>query len=225
MPWMERNMPVFPGVGIQHEVTGRGERLSFYEGVADDLVELRRLPRGKVLFSSIASASPTNKATHFSGNQETRSITFPPKVHVVIIPKSINYVASGYRRGYVPGSAVSRTLLPSSNPAHNPPDRPFYQDTQGISTEGVNPVDTDNGRGTVCVIRFSNAFTAIIGGVYTPSYITLGHELIHALHMIRGDRHSTDEEVKTIGLGVYRREYFTENALRHEAGLPQRTSI
>lgn len=225
MTWMEHNLPVFPGIAIQHNVTGGTQRSSFYENVADDLVELRKLPRGKVLFNSIADASPVTKSTHFSGNQETRSIRFPPGIHVVIIPKNISYVASGYRSSFAPGAGTTRTLLPSSNPTHNPPGRPFYQEGLGISTEGVDPLDTDNRRGTVCVIRFSNAFTAVIGGVYTPSYITLGHELIHALHLIRGNRHPTDEEIKTIGLGVYRREYFTENALRHEAGLPQRTSV
>jgi len=83
-----------------------------------------------------------------------------------------------------------------------------------------------------------------------PPYIGLGHELIHALHIVRGtligvplddgnlrtvERKLTyrdgsgrkktipqdEEELRTIGLGKYR-DGLTENALRREHDLPLR---
>lgn len=74
-------------------------------------------------------------------------------------------------------------------------------------------------------------YTAAIG-VNTPSYIALGHELIHALHVISGDvvkeyDWNTDgaiiEEARTVGLGPYAGKRITENALRKEWGLTLRT--
>ncbi len=74
-------------------------------------------------------------------------------------------------------------------------------------------------------------YTAAIG-VNTPTYIALGHELIHALHVISGDvvkeyDWSTDgaiiEEARTVGLGPYAKSRITENALRKEWSLPLRT--
>lgn len=72
-----------------------------------------------------------------------------------------------------------------------------------------------------------------------PPVITLGHELIHALHNAQGvnlrqhDHRAIDagtdnhEEARTIGLGAYAREAITDNALRAELGnraLPRRRS-
>jgi len=53
----------------------------------------------------------------------------------------------------------------------------------------------------------------------------LGHELIHALHLMTGRRNPNDEETCTIGLGRYSGDHFTENALRQEHGLGMRTAI
>ena len=65
------------------------------------------------------------------------------------------------------------------------------------------------------------------------SHVILGHELIHAYHMMTGKllqgpydiTEGTDdyEEAHTIGVGPFAGDELTENALRRETGLAQRT--
>jgi len=65
------------------------------------------------------------------------------------------------------------------------------------------------------------------------SFVTLGHELIHSLHIIKGqyltlpqDSRGTfiEEEYKTVGLGIHQNQNFTENKIREEVGLNKRQS-
>jgi len=72
---------------------------------------------------------------------------------------------------------------------------------------------------------------------FLPSALTLGHELIHALHVLKGKSKSgsgsiflvdgvktNEEEAYTVGLGAYANKKFTENKLRAELGIPRRES-
>lgn len=89
--------------------------------------------------------------------------------------------------------------------------------------------------GDSSLVRYGNDLAATYGaaiGVPTPAYIALGHELIHALHVISGDvvkeySWKTDgaiiEEARTVGLGPYANKRITENALRKEWNLTLRT--
>ncbi len=61
-----------------------------------------------------------------------------------------------------------------------------------------------------------------------PDHILLGHELIHAWRMLHGKRlvmggSMYDEEMMTVGLGMFFHWEFTENQLRREAGIASRT--
>lgn len=61
-----------------------------------------------------------------------------------------------------------------------------------------------------------------------PDHILLGHELVHAWRMIYGRRlvmggSMYDEEMMTVGLGIFAHWEFTENQLRREAGFATRT--
>jgi hypothetical protein len=64
-----------------------------------------------------------------------------------------------------------------------------------------------------------------------PAFVGLAHELIHALHMVHGLQiYSTNDadglainEATVVGLGVFKDEPFTENAIRHEHGIALRT--
>jgi hypothetical protein len=70
-------------------------------------------------------------------------------------------------------------------------------------------------------------------GIKTPTFIALGHELIHALHSLSGDMYTDTsgnivvirEEARTCGLGIYSTQRISENALRKEHGIgpPYRT--
>ena len=53
--------------------------------------------------------------------------------------------------------------------------------------------------------------------------IIIGHELIHSYHILSGTN-GKDEEDRTVGLGVYSNDMYTENALRREHGLEIRVS-
>jgi hypothetical protein len=65
-----------------------------------------------------------------------------------------------------------------------------------------------------------------------PSFVSLAHELIHALHYLDrgvpsvlrfGEKVSDDhEEARTVGLGIYSREPICENTIRAEHRLPLR---
>lgn len=70
---------------------------------------------------------------------------------------------------------------------------------------------------------------------FVPMAVTLGHELIHALHHLRGTSKSgsqidvggkmtSEEEAYTVGLGPYANKKYTENKLRRDFNLPERLS-
>jgi hypothetical protein len=66
-----------------------------------------------------------------------------------------------------------------------------------------------------------------------PTFIILGHELVHALHSLQGSTKYTGkssddkaiEECRTIGLGPWKNDALTENGLRSEWGLEARTTF
>lgn len=70
---------------------------------------------------------------------------------------------------------------------------------------------------------------------FVPPPVTLGHELIHALHILRGKsltgttipldgKQVSAEEAYTVGFGPYRDKKYTENKLRADYNLPERLS-
>lgn len=75
-----------------------------------------------------------------------------------------------------------------------------------------------------------------VGKIQTlPPALTLGHELIHALHALKGTNKSgsmididgkqtSEEEAYTVGLGKYMYDLYTENRLRKELSMPRRES-
>jgi hypothetical protein len=74
------------------------------------------------------------------------------------------------------------------------------------------------------------SWICLSGGPFVAPYVTLAHELVHALHCVSGTRKEGDfkfdipiEEIFTVGLGEYAKEEFTENAIRKEHGLELRT--
>jgi hypothetical protein len=96
------------------------------------------------------------------------------------------------------------------------------------------------GRGTGVTVQYCTGpgwlekYTTYLG-VKTPPFVALAHELIHALHSLSGDNRglyatsdtSVDadwkhEEARTVGLGIYRDNPMSENALRDELRLPRR---
>jgi hypothetical protein len=94
------------------------------------------------------------------------------------------------------------------------------------------------GKGSRTIIYYHNnensdEIYTRLAGVTTPAWIALAHELIHALHHLGGNTYGDTvqtpggaakrEEMFTTGLGPYKKNRMSENALRREAGLPERT--
>lgn len=77
----------------------------------------------------------------------------------------------------------------------------------------------------------STQFNDTLGAVQVrPPYVALGHELIHALHNMRGDQPGHEigtysrvlYEYCCVGLGPWAGDQHTENGIRNDAGLPAR---
>lgn len=93
--------------------------------------------------------------------------------------------------------------------------------------------------GSCAVVRWNPSHTIPFTNVQRPSYISLGHELVHAHHFVHGtckrpvtdvvmlekgvDSGLAEEEARTVGLGPYADEALCENTIRHEWGQPKRT--
>ncbi len=94
----------------------------------------------------------------------------------------------------------------------------------GNVTKGVNMDKAKNGAGTPSVITYNpNVFLTPDGK--RPPYIGLAHELIHAyrnLYGISGGTTATDESM-VCGFGQYKDEDITENKIRAEHGIDDRT--
>jgi hypothetical protein len=94
------------------------------------------------------------------------------------------------------------------------------------------------GKGSATMIAMHNgpeseAIYTRLAGVRTPTWVALAHELIHAFHHLSGTTYKDEygskdgsakrEEMATTGLGAYKNGRLTENAIRREVGLPERS--
>ncbi len=112
-----------------------------------------------------------------------------------------------------------------------------------VKTDRVLPGTTIKlpGRGSSSFAAFNpNAeaqYTALCG-LQTPTFVALAHELCHSLHHLSGglrlangpgsvgDRFQAmylQEEAHTVGIGPYANTRISENAVRREWALPERT--
>lgn len=83
---------------------------------------------------------------------------------------------------------------------------------------------TDGSRGSACKLYFNNTIRLTSKGEKTYPFVVMAHELIHSLHCLKGIRkEGKAEELWTTGIGDYAGEEFTENKIRAEHGLPERT--
>lgn len=91
------------------------------------------------------------------------------------------------------------------------------------STESLRRGLAIHGQGSACYLYFGNEVFSNFGE-WIPPFITLGHELIHCIHSLRGQEKVDikEEEWFTVGLKHYEKAEFTENKLRLQALLPPR---
>jgi hypothetical protein len=108
---------------------------------------------------------------------------------------------------------------------------------RGAKTESsADSGDTDRsakytGIGSSCFVNYSNTEILSGTGQWQIPYITMGHELIHCVHMLYGivkmpraedNGRNKPEEWSTVGIKGFQDAHPTENALRREAKLPLR---
>ena len=87
---------------------------------------------------------------------------------------------------------------------------------QGVT--GIKKNNSDEGAKRGCSI-FINLLEVKYYSDNVPFYVILGHELIHALHYANGEeKRGWEEDYRTIGIGEYGNEFFSENAIRREHG-------
>jgi hypothetical protein len=103
----------------------------------------------------------------------------------------------------------------------------------GIDKSGTKPKFI-GGAGSSALVLFDPDVAAGPDGD-RPSWVALGHELIHAYHYVTGtcarpltgstntDSGLSEEEMQTIGTGGYKGQIPSENWLRESAGSPERT--
>jgi hypothetical protein len=120
------------------------------------------------------------------------------------------------------------TAAPPGHQAHvSGSGLPFWI-SKGSHNESMDQEHRHNGWGSVCTLRYGNAQTITNTGERNiPPFIVLAHELIHALHCLKGiaERNGTKEENWTRGVGSYADSALTENTLRVAFGLARRTDI
>jgi Effector protein len=205
-----------PFAGIY--VTGRPDETSFPGEAAAALRKVALGPSGKNLLNDIAANSQGPQGKHVS-------------------------IVSGH-------SPATRALLTDTQAtARGMHQNDFSVDQNEIAVaaavkKSVLGVNFANGAGAKAEITWNPDLSLQLNPEGLPyrelesglgqSHVTLAHELVHALHYMKGDAKlggnpldesspAGKEELRAIGLGKYAKLPFSENSIRQEHGLPLRT--
>lgn len=87
----------------------------------------------------------------------------------------------------------------------------------------VNETSACDGTGTQTAVKYNHNTIKTPDGC-RPNFIGLAHELVHALHNIKGEakKDTAAEEHRTVGIGKYNNEPICENSIRAEHNVPLR---
>ncbi len=194
--------PRFPGIAFLPDPSSPSSEASFF----DDLIQIQTRSLGAELLADIGRASPgARKITN--GSVEERKIKFPKNINVIAQPTTMSYIQSGSTTGRAVPEIQGRTFYPTGN---------------GCEAQAGDMRAASDGKGSVSLVRYTNTQLFTASGEDTFSFIVLAHELIHSLNHLRGTRHDSDEEPRTMGLGQYASEKYSENAFRQAFNLPNR---
>lgn len=225
MPETRKVLPEFPGFAVEYDINAN----PFFEPiVVESLRKIKSVAVGKSLLSRIAVANP-----QYRGD-------FPDGINVILTPmvNGMQYNQSGFKpqkewleqgafkvTGMTPslasGHNLKRTVTKNGNEEEI--DCPFWKDGTSANL-AVDPSFTNGGRGTVCMVRFSNAQFMTSKGEPCAAFIVLAHELIHSMHCLEGTHAGSDEELWTSGEGKYEGDPMTEAAFRRAFGLAKRAA-
>jgi len=198
----------------------------FFEVMVKDAIkDITKLAVGRDLLRQISACNPAHTG---------QAGVFPTGVNVLITPtdEKLSLHSPGSSKPTDTGVAGTDFVNASFNIDKDAyfegsPDSPYYRTGAVVTHGSVDPTMGGNGRGSVSKVRFSNSRRQLTSGLVNPPFIALAHELVHALHSLRGEikKNTTDEENRTVGLQTYAGEKLSENAFRAAARppLPART--
>jgi hypothetical protein len=208
----------YPGLAIHYD---SGKNPFFEVVVTGSLSTLRKYDTGKAIFAAIAGVNPTVKGSGVNGFAAGAKVTIHPLV------KKVDFMMKGYQHS----TNTSSEGLNQFNTIQNAILRERWKTEErirggdGNSHVALSYEAAENGSGTVAKVYFTNAIRKMQSGLVSPPFVALAHELIHAIHSLKGEKEAViaNEEARTVGLGQYANERISENALRAEAGLALRT--
>jgi hypothetical protein len=186
----------------------------------ENLHLLAALKIGKRLLKAIEDARPSFRVN-----------TYPAGVNVVLQPplnKQWSTPGLGAMSGRITDQQKFDNFAAARNPTNLQVDPTAGKLIPGISAKTSlqedNKKAASDGTGSTATLFYSNTEILSDTGTWFIPHVTMGHELIHCLHSLRGemDPDNKVEEYTTVGIKGYDYE-FTENKIRQEAGYPQRT--
>jgi Effector protein len=191
--------------------------------VCGALAEIRKLTAGQKLLAAIAGVNPGVRGDGSNGFARGVNITIHPlETKVNIVHKGVQYPTNTSDRATNMQNEVlnwnlaqdfkragTNTLRRGGGNSHMAADSPA----------------SGNGTGSVAKVHFTNAIRTMDSGLEAPPFVGLAHELIHALHSLKGEKkaNTNEEESRTVGMNEYADEALSENAIRAEAKLTLRT--
>jgi hypothetical protein len=181
----------------------------------ENLALIKKVPLGRMLLDLIGKASPSAR------------MDFKAGINIMVEPvRDMNYVQSGHKLGFAPGSATIRVPEPSIDPRHVAPAGCDFYVVGGSKNAPKDPMAaTTSKAGCVCTMYFSNAQMVTSKGERSYPHIVLAHELIHSYHCLYGiKKEGGDEELWTTGIEKFKDEPISENQFRSQFNLPLRTA-
>lgn len=206
-------LDAFPGFAVQYD---RNDNVHFKKNVEEALGMVAQRASGSDLLADIAASKPQQ--------------VFPNGIKCIFLPMNVVYHPAG---------KIVKKAMDGFNPFTGEELKPEEKDilfvkelpeapdvgycAETVDVQAVDTSLTSNGKGSVCYMRFSNAFFVDNKGNQSPYFIVLAHELIHVLNNCTGRNHASDEEIRTVGLGKYAKEKYTENKFRVAWNVKPRT--
>lgn len=209
MPEITELLQTFPGVAVKYDTAANP---FFRPIVIESLTRIASCAAGQTLLDNIGKARPTSRGDFDAG------------INVAVVPQAVSFVQSGHKQAWASGGGMAKTLQASPDPRHVAPKGcPFYL-LGGSQNASKDPTAAGNGSGSVCTMYYTNVQVITSKGEASFPYIVLAHELIHSYHCLTGIRKDgPDEELWTTGIGKFKDEKLSENAIRQQLGLKLRT--
>ena len=207
----------FKGIGFNFD----SSKNPFFKAmVKENLRKLAALPTGKALLKAVADARPEHRQ---KGLPKSVNVVLTPPYERVLLPpgmKLTGAISDQAKYDEWANDKIGVKLIPTL------PSKTSVAAHCGKGQGAAKyPKPHGTGTGSTCYVEYSNIEIRGDDGLWAIPYITMGHELIHCLHALRGTSKFDDkhEEWYTVGIKGYEGETFTENALRAEGNFPLRT--